>query len=753
MLKNKILWFFIIIIAVVCVSFFVLRSSNKFISEIATNKDHEEGEDKDSKPTDWFIKQRISDKPELNFQAFREAKKQATKLQKKTAFRSQWEFVGPTNIGGRICDVEMDPTNVNIGYFAAASGGIFKTVDQGKTWKPIFDNEMTLNMGDICVSPSNPNILYVGTGEVNPGGGSITYPGLGVFKSIDAGKTWKHLGLEGTQSIGRVKIHPTNPDIVYVAATGRLYGESEERGVYRTVDGGKNWEKVLFVSTKTGCVDLAINPKNPNILYAAMWQRIRKPGYQKYGGPESAIYRSEDAGNTWKKLTNGLPHSDENTGRIGIDICNSQPDVLYTCYSTTSGAHMGVFKTVNNGDTWKRTNADHLNVGSYAWWFSNIRVDPNDPNTVFFLGFHFYRSTSGGNSWDNVGSSMHVDHHGLYIHPLNSNICFAGNDGGVYVSTNAGSRWTKSEDLPITQFYSIAVDPKDPNRILAGAQDNGVNLVSDNTKNGWTGVIGGDGLDVAFDPTDSRYAYGESQYGAFQASSNGGKSFNWSSGSGLSGTKGWKCPIAIDSSNGDVYFGSDRVFRSTDHGYSFSSISPKLTFDSRDPFRTVTSIAIAPSNNKYIYAGTDNGNVWMTKDHGSNWTKVSNGLPSNWITSIDVNPSDPTIAYVAISGYRWDKILPHVFATKDAGKSWDAISNNLPEAPVNQVLVDPIDSNKLYTATDMGVYISLNKGKNWQTLGSGLPHIVIHEIAYHAKTKTLYAATFGRGIYKINITK
>lgn len=741
----------------------VILSSIHFVQHIEVNdkyvshveEDYEEGDEKDSKPTDWFIKQRMgTNRDQFNFAAFRKAKDQANQLAQAVSSRATWEFVGPTNIGGRICDVEMDPTNANVAYFAAASGGIFKTTDQGQNWFPIFDNEMTLNTGDICLAPSNPDIIYVGTGEVNPGGGSITYPGLGVFKSTDAGATWTHTGLDNTQCIGRVKVHPTNPDVVYVAATGALYGESEDRGVYRSRDGGKNWERVLFVSRKTGCVDLAMNPKNPNILYAAMWERIRKPGYQKYGGPQSAIYRSQDGGDTWHKLENGLPKSTDNTGRIGLDICQSQPDVLYACFATTSGDHLGVFKTTNGGDSWKQTNDGTLygGVGTYAWWFSNIRVDPNDPQVVFFLGFNFYRTQNGGSSWQNVGYDMHVDHHALYIHPLDSNVCLAGNDGGVYLSTNGGTRWKKSPSLPITQFYSLAVDPKDANRILAGAQDNGVNFIATGSKSGWKGVIGGDGLDVAFDPTNSNYAYGESQYGAFRASSNGGRSFGWG-GSGISGTKGWKCPIAVDPINGHVYFGSDRIYRSTSHGSYFSSISPKLTNgDERDPFGTVTSIAVSASNNDYIYAGTDDGNIWISKDHGKNWNSIAKNLPKEWVTSVAVHPSNAEIAYATISGYRWDKHLSHVFMTTDAGENWQAISTNLPEAPVNGIVVSP-DAKTLYVASDVGVFMSKDQGQSWQSVGKGLPNIVIHELDYHRATKTLFAATFGRGIYKIDVSQ
>ncbi|WP_372364570.1 WD40/YVTN/BNR-like repeat-containing protein [Candidatus Uabimicrobium sp. HlEnr_7] len=735
---------------------FVKDTSLSNNEQYATHdEEYEEGDEKDSKPTDWFIRQRMgTNRNQFNFAAFRKAKDQSAQLLSSSSSRAAWEFVGPTNIGGRICDVEMDPTNPNVAYFAAASGGIFKTTDQGETWFPIFDNEMTLNTGDICLAPSNPNIIYVGTGEVNPGGGSITYPGLGVFKSVDAGKTWTHLGLDKTQCIGRVKVHPTNPDIVYVAATGALYGESEDRGVYRSQDGGQSWEKVLFVSTKTGCVDMAIDPKDPNNLYAAMWERIRRPGYQKYGGTQSAIYRSQDGGNTWAKLAGGLPKSDENTGRIGIDICQSQPNVLYTCFSTTSGDHLGVFKTTNGGDSWKQTNDSALygGVGTYAWWFSNIRVDPNDPSVVFFLGFNFYRTQNGGNSWQNVGYDMHVDHHALYIHPLDSSICLAGNDGGVYLSKNSGSRWKKSDSLPITQFYSLAVDPKDPNRILAGAQDNGVNFIATGSKTGWKGVIGGDGLDVAFDPTNSNYAYGESQYGAFRASSNGGRSFGWG-GSGISGTKGWKCPIAVDPTNGHVYFGSNKIYRSTDHGSYFSAVSPKLTTnDKRDPFGTITTIAVSASNSNYVYTGTDDGNVWVTTNHGKNWNNISQNIPKEWITSIAVDPTNEQVAYLTVSGYRWDKHLAHVFMTTDAGKNWKAISGNLPEAPVNGIVTNS-RATALYVASDVGVFMSKNQGQTWETVGKGLPSIVIHELDYHIATNTLFAGTFGRGIYKIDVSQ
>ncbi len=713
------------------------------------------------KPSEWFFMQRAFPYGQINHTAYVEALHQRSGLVKGKSLRSegQWEFAGPVNVGGRISDVEMDPANLSVAYFGAASGGVFKSTDQGVHWFPVFDTALSLSIGDIALAPSDPDIIYVGTGEANAGGGSLAYDGVGVYKSINAGETWEYAGLEESRNIGRIVINPQDPDVVYVAAMGNLFANSTERGIYKTTDGSETWENVLFVSDSTGAIDVVIHPPHPDTLYAAMWERIRRPDRRSYGGPTCGIYRSYDGGESWEELTNGLPTAASQKGRIGIDISVSDPDIVYAIYADRTGYFNGVYKSTDNGETWVQTNDGSLSdaYASYGWWFGRLKVDPVNPDNVFVIGFDIYRTQNGGNSWTNQsGWDVHVDQHAVYIHPLDNSFVLLGNDGGLYRSTNGGTSWTWNENLPVTQFYTCEVDYQLPHRLYGGAQDNGTNRTMTGNIDDWEFIYGGDGFYVLVDPEDNNYVYAEYQYGNLARSTNGGYSFT-SATSGISGSDrfNWMSPVVLDPTNPTtLYFGSNKLYKSTNRAVSWTAISSDLTAGPGSGnlvFHTLTTIAVSAVNPNVIYTGSDDGFVHVSVDAGSSFTDVSDDLPERWITRVATDPMDENTAYVTLSGYRWDEFQPHIFRTDNYGVDWTDISGNLPEAPVNDIIINPANNQVLFVATDMGVYVTYNGGQEWEMLGNNLPNVVVDDLVYHQPTNKLLAATYGRSMYTYDL--
>jgi photosystem II stability/assembly factor-like uncharacterized protein len=718
--------------------------------------------EKEKKPNDWFMRQRAFPFQKINHEAYITALHQAKEMKTSAKARrdeSVWELAGPVNTGGRLTDVEMHPADINIAYIGAASGGVFKSTDKGQTWEPIFDEALSLSIGDIALAPSNPDIIYVGTGEANAGGGSLAYDGVGIYRSDDAGETWAYLGLEESRNVGRMVVDPTDPETVYVAAMGSLFADSPDRGIFKTSDGGASWQKVLYISDSTGAIDVAIHPTNPDIVYAAMWERVRRPNRRSYGGATCGIFRSDDGGDTWEELTNGLPTLPDDKGRIGIDICTSEPDILYAIYADRVGYFNGVYRTDDGGDSWTRTNDNSLSQAyySYGWWFGRIKVDPTDPDNAFVIGFDIYRTLNGGWSWTNQsGNNVHVDQHAVYIHPTDNSFILLGNDGGLYTSTNTGSSWSLNETLPITQFYTCEIDYQMPYRLYGGTQDNGTNRTTTGNLDDWETIYGGDGFYVIVDPTNNNYVYAEYQYGGLGRSTNGGNSFvNATSGISSNDRFNWNCPLVIDPGDPEVlYFGTNKLYKTTNRAVSWTPISGDLT-DGATPgnlaYNTLTTISVSPVNSQIIYTGADDGNVHITADGGTTYTNISNGLPKRWITRVAADPVDEATAYVTVSGYRWDEFQPHVFKTADYGQNWTDISSNLPEAPVNDIIINPANNEILYVATDMGVYVTYDGGNTWSVLGSNLPNVVVCDLVYHQPTNMLVAGTYGRSMYTYDL--
>ena len=710
-------------------------------------------------PNDWGFMQRAYPYDDINHAAYREAIAQAAKMRedyKATDHRVSWEFAGPVNIGGRVTSVAMHPTDTDVFYIGNASGGVFKTEDAGDSFIPVFDDQPSLSIGDVALAPSNPEIIYVGTGEANPGGGSLSYDGLGIFRSDDGGGSWTDLGLHESGSVGRLVVHPNDPDICYVAAMGRMFSTNGQRGVFKTTDGGQTWEKVLYLNDSTGAIDIVIHPDNPETLYACMWERTRRPDKRHYGGDGCGVYRTNDGGDNWEELTNGLPGG-ANVGRIGISISQSDPEILYTIYADQTGYFDGVYKTTNNGDSWTQTNDGSMSniYSSYGWWFGRLRVDPTDPDIVFAIGYDLFKTSNGGNSWSNIGWSVHVDQHALNAHPLDHNFVVLGNDGGVYTSQNGGSSWTHLENLPNIQFYTSEIDYQNPDRLYGGAQDNGTNRTMTGALDDWYSIYGGDGFYVLVNPQNNQYVYANYQYGGLGRSTNGGSSFQGATNGLGSDRFNWMSPLVFNPNNpSTLYYGGSKVYKSTNHAASWSSISPDLTNSPgqyNQTYGTVTTITVSPVNDDIIYAGTDDGNVWVTQNDGGNWTKVSNEfqLPVRWVTRVAADPFDEATAYVTFSGYRYDEYMPHIFRTDDFGQTWADISGDLPEAPINDIIVDPTLDSALYIATDLGVFVSWNLGQNWGLMGEGLPNVPVCDLTFHDELRMLVAASYGRSMYKI----
>ncbi len=716
-------------------------------------------------PNDWFHLQRALPYDEIPIGAHRRALDQAVALRAEgaagdpaeagKAASAAWSLAGPTNIGGRVTAIAAHASATSTIFIGAAEGGVWKSTDTGATWAPIFDGVGSQSIGALAIAPQSAARLYVGTGEANSSGDS--YDGDGVYVTDDGGANWQSLGLAETRHIGRIALDPTDSSRIYVAAAGALFSKDANRGVYRSTDGGATWEQTLFVSDSTSGIDVLVEPGAPANVYAAMWERLRRPQNRKVGGVTSGVYKSTDFGATWALLGGGLPASGPTVGRIGLSASVSSPGTLVAYYCDHPGNFMGLYRTTNSGASWVRMNDGALAsiTGGFGWYFGQVRIDPTNASRIFVLGVSLYRTTNTGSSWSSVGGATHVDHHDIWIDPGNNTRVVDGDDGGVYLSTNGGSAWQKSPILPITQFYAITVDAQNLLHRLGGTQDNGTPRTSTGALGDWDDIYFGDGFYCIVDPTNSNIIYAEYQYGGLGKSIDGGIFFDDATvGIDPSDRANWSTPVVMDPKDSNVlYYGTQRVWRTTDGTVSWNPVSADLT-EGDDPgnlvFGTITTIAVAPSNQSVLYVGTDDGNVWVTQNLGGSWTNVNGTLPDRWVTRVAVDPTDAAVAYVTISGYRNDEYVPHVFRTTDFGASWSDISGNLPEAPVNALIVDPDDAATLYVGTDVGVFVSFDTGANWAPLGlSGLPPVVVSDLALHVATRTLLAGTHGRSMYEI----
>ncbi len=687
----------------------------------------------------------------------------------------QWRQIGPFR-GGRALTIEGVPGEPDTYYFGAVAGGVWKTTDGGANWKPLFDKEPISSIGAITVAPSDHNVIYAGTGE-GAIRGDTTY-GTGVFKSIDCGKTWTNVGLKDTRQIGALIVDPRNADVVLVAALGHAFGPNQERGIFRTTDGGKTWTKVLSKDENTGGIDVVFDPHNPNIVFASLWQARRQPWFFSSGGAGSGLYRSEDNGVTWKHLEgNGLP--DGILGKIGIAVSGADSNRVYAIIEAKEG---GLYRSDDAGQHWSRVNEDGR-FRQRAWYFSKVYADPKSADTVYLLNTGLFRSVDGGKTF-NLLPARHGDHHGLWIDPQNPNRIGNANDGGVSISTDGGKTWTTQNNQPTAQFYHVAVDNAFPYHIYGAQQDNSNVGIASRTDWGaigpadWFVAGGGESGFVVPDPRDWHIIYSDdvgSAWVRYDKSKEEVQDINPvpldNSGHGavdVAHRFQWVSPLMLSPHNPDVlYTGGECVFKSTDHGQSWTQISGDLTRNDKSKqqpsggpltndittveyYDTIFALAESPIKKGTIWAGTDDGLVQVTTDDGQHWLNVTPKMPE-WSTVdlIEPSPNDGNTAYVAVDRHKLDDFKPYVFKTTDLGKTWTGITNGIPDGSyVHAVREDPKRRGLLYAGTETGVFVSFDDGTHWQPLQLNLPVSPIHDLV--VKDDDLVVATHGRSFWVLD---
>ncbi len=714
-------------------------------------------------PDLWSAEQRLFPHGRADKDVYREALKTVSNLRAAGKVRREalWEFAGPANIGGRVVDIEIDPNMSNVAYAASATGGVWRSDDRGMTWDPVFEDIAVMTIGDIAVDPNNPGVVYVGTGEAN--GGHNNFAGGGVFKSTDSGQSWRYLGLEETVTIGRVIIDPDDSRRVFVAATGSYFAPHPERGIYLSEDAGASWQKVLAVSDDCGGIDLAFKPDDSQVVYAAMWQRVRTYNQSALGGANSALYRSTDGGGTWQRLgaENGLPDGrlGERVGRIGLAVSPAVPETVWALYNDGREV-IGLFRSDDQGNSWNRLDPENriqAGTGGFSWFFGQVRVHPLHPDTLWVLDVALMRSPDGGMTWEIQHGSepgLHVDHHAMAFGIKDPSFVLDGHDGGISYSADAGVSWREIEVLPVTQFYEIAVDPHRTGALYGGTQDNGTVRTRTGALDDWEEIFGGDGFYVIIDPEDKSTIYVESQFGSLARSDDGGETFSGIRPDLPERRTNWSTPVVLDPTDSTtLYYGADRLFKSTDQGRTWRAVSPVLTAGYVDSPRlgTITTIDVARTNPSVIMVGTDDGNVWFTSDGGENWRQVSDTLPFRWVTRVAIDPTDASRAFVAFSGLKWRDPQPHIFRTGDRGLTWQNISSGLPDAPINGLAIDAKRSNWIYVGTDVGAFVSNDFGDTWSVLGDNLPAVSVYDLKIDSKEERLVAGTHGRSMYHMDL--
>ncbi len=704
--------------------------------------------------------------------------------------RLRWKHIGPVHMSGRVTDIAKPLDRPFTFYVTTASGGVWKTTNEGTSWTPIFDDAPSAAWGAISVDPSNSDTLWIGGGESNVFRSSMA--GTGVYRSTDAGESWIHMGLADTHHIARIVVHPKNSDVVWVAAGGHEYTTNTERGIFKTTDGGTTWKKVLYESEMVGGSDLIIDPSNPDILLASMWHRIRRPWNDPVPGPGGGIYKSTDGGESWKRLSEGLPQRDK-TGRIGISLCNSKPNVVYALIDNHEIARKAkdgeldsygrprkdvikgaeVYRSDDGGETWAKTSQSNRMMeklySTYGWVFGQIRVDPTDDQTSYIMGIALLKSTDGGKNYQQLWDrGLHADHHALWVDSGNPQYIINGNDGGINLSYDGGATWKNLENLPCVQFYNVALDNYKPYNVFGSVQDNfswGGPSDHEPGKDDpykWKKVPGGEASYHAIDPDDQDTLYSENFYGSIIRSNlytNKTVDIKPRAAAGEPPLRGqWLAPFMLSPHNSRViYHGMQYVFRSMNRGDKWERISPDLTYNNPEKqgnisFATISSISESPKTFGLIYAGTDDGRVHVTKNSGQKWQEILTGLPKNkWVSRVVASQYDEATVYLTQNGKRDNDFQVYVYRSRDYGANWEDISAGIPGGPVNVIREDPFDSQTLYVGTDMGVYVTTDGANTWDVLGSKLPIAFVHDIAIHKPSKEMVIATHGRGVWKLRI--
>jgi len=783
----------------------------------------------------------------------------AQRMRADSAFLAQmrWRSIGPANMSGRVSDVEAIPANPKVIYAAFATGGVWKSVNAGTTWAPVFDGTGQHSVSELAIAPSDTNVIWAGTGEEDSRN-SIS-PGAGVFKSTDGGRTWTNMGLRETQHIGRIVIHPTNPNVVWVAALGRAWGPNRERGLYKTTDGGTTWRLVKAISDRAGFVDLAIDPSNPDVLYGVSWQRVRGPYFLQSGGPGSGLWKSTDGGETWTAVTgNGLPTT--TWGRAGVAVAPSNANTMYLLVEADSNPNpesvraarvrgfvpdttrrqtlqSGLFRSTDAGATWTRMNSEN----NRPFYYSNLRVDPRNPDRIYWLSTQARYSNDGGRTYRTVGSGIHVDYHAMWIDPNDPDHYILGQDGGLGQTFDRGRTYDAILQMAVGQFYAVGLDMQRPFWVCGGLQDNGTWCGPTETPVGriynedWISVNGGDGFYALIDPTDADIIYVESQGGSTSRLNlrtwerqsirpgvrrGGGGGFGGFGGGqslarmledSLIIARGdttqpltpdrqrvvdslrtriaadtaylmrnrfnWSTPFVISAHNpSTLYLGGHRVWKSVDRGDDWVPISEDLStrdtlklrvsltatggitsdITSAETHGTVVTVAESPVRPGIVWAGTDDGNVWLTRNDGAAWENLTarfTGVPrATWVSRVEPSAFDSATVYVSFDGHRSDDFRPYVFVSTDFGRTFRSISANLPATEyVHVVREHPRRRQILFAGTELAAYVSTDAGESWRPFNAGLPPVPVHDLKIHPRDRQLVAATHGRSIWTLEI--
>jgi photosystem II stability/assembly factor-like uncharacterized protein len=691
----------------------------------------------------------------------------------------KFRSIGPAMISGRVIDLAINPNNHSEYFVAIASGGVWKTTDGGINFNPVFDSQRPYSIGCVAYAQSNTHTVWIGSGE-NNSQRAVAY-GDGVYRSVDGGKSWKNMGLKSSEHIGRILIHPKNENIVYVAAQGPLWNAGGDRGLYKSINGGVTWEKILNISENTGITEVLMDPRNPDILYAASYQRRRHVFTLIDGGPESAIYKSIDAGNTWQKLKSGLPSPE--MGRIGMALSPANPDILYAIIEAADN-QSGFYRSIDRGESWQKMSSY---ISTSPQYYNEIIADPNDENLVYSVDTYSRYSKDGGSTWKILSNAArHVDDHALWIDPSNTKHLLIGGDGGLYESFNQGQTWAYKPNLPTVQFYRVTVDNDYPfYNVYGGTQDNNSVYGPSRTysRSGivnadWKITNGGDGFETAIDPVDQNTIYVQSQYGWLNrynrktretidirpSEPDNGEAYRWN----------WNAPLLVSSyDHKTLYFAANKIFKSIDQGNSWAVISPDLTQQinrnmlpvmgkiqtpdaiaknaSTSVYGNLVSLAESPIKKGLLYAGSDDGQISISEDDGGNWRTIKTivGVPENtYISCITASQLNENIVFVSFDNHKNGDYKPYIFISKDKGKTWTSIASNLPkDETIYSIAHDHQMAELIFVGTEFGLYFTVDEGKSWKKLKSGLPSVAIYDIDIQRRENDLALATFGRGFY------
>ncbi len=683
--------------------------------------------------------------------------------------------IGPARMSGRISCIDAETGNPDVVWVGAAGGGVWKSINRGTTFKSVFD-EYPQSVGTIAIDQNHPDTVWVGTGEVWTRN-SISI-GTGIYKTTDGGAKWEHMGLSGSERIGRILIDPVNPDIVYAAVLGALWGDSDDRGVYKTTDGGKSWNKMLFVNPSSGCADMAMDPDDPSVIYASMWDFRRQAHTFRSGGPGSGLYRSADGGATWNKIHNGLPSG--TLGRIAVAVSPAKPHYLYALVESEKSA---LYRSSDRGSSWEKM-SDQYMMGDRPFYYSLIVPDPTESERIYKPGTMLWVSTNGGKVFQSpavTGGNYHSDTHALWVNPANNRFIYMGTDGGVYISEDKGNTWRFVESLPVSQFYHVSVDNASPYNVYGGLQDNGSWMGPSRkpggiTNSDWKNIGYGDGFYTYADKTEpdvvysqyqggrisrTNYRTGESKYiKPFPEEGVGDLRFNWNT------------PAVFGKKTGWLYVGAQYLFRSKDKGDSFERISPDLT--TNDPARqqqeksggltidnstaenntTIFTVSESPFDENIVWAGTDDGNIQITTDGGKTWTRLNEAVPGlpayAFISHIDADNFDKNAAWITVDAHRNGDMKPYVYYTGDLGRTWTALATGDIKGFCHVIKHDPVNRDLIFLGTEMGLYVSTDHGKSWVRLKNKIPQTGIHDLAFQTRENDLVLATHGRGIIIID---